>query len=439
MLETIYIVTDLGPGDGGKGAVVHSLSREINASIIIKRGGAQGSHGVRTSSGESFNFSQWGCGTLDGIPTYCSEQMIISPVGLENESDALRRLGIYNPYVLLSVDPQCICATPLHRIASHLEELKLGKNPRGTVGTGVGRACRMSNEFGSEMTIYASELTDRDVVRSKLARQVDYYRNLYAHISTDNGIADDVNLFEENLDLLYDDGFLPYITDVFTHVGEKLRLIDLGEIMKYSGSAVVECSHGILTDAEVGLKPHVSAIRTLPNITETMIRKVSRDVKIVNLGVHRAYEIRHGAGPMPTYDPEFTERMLPGSHKDGNRWQGTVRAGALDLNLLRYAINAGGETHFDGLCLTWFDRVLKSERLWQICTAYQNNPVSNESYTEFLKHADPIIDEFRIKNPISKTELFEFVGNIIGECTGVPLHMLSVGPTEVDKIISKSI
>ena len=49
MLEKIYVVTDLGPGDGGKGGVVHSLSLEFDASVINKRGGAQGSHGVRTS------------------------------------------------------------------------------------------------------------------------------------------------------------------------------------------------------------------------------------------------------------------------------------------------------------------------------------------------------------------------------------------------------
>ena len=124
---------------------MHALSCEIDASVVIKRGGAQGSHGVRTSNGESFNFSQWGCGTLEGVPTFLSEQMVISPVGLENESETLKRLGIYDPFTLLSVDPSCICATPFHRISSQLEELLLGENPRGTIGTGVGQAYRMHN------------------------------------------------------------------------------------------------------------------------------------------------------------------------------------------------------------------------------------------------------------------------------------------------------
>ena len=439
MLENIYIVTDLGPGDGGKGGIVHFLSKEIGASVIIKRGGAQGSHGVRTSFGESFNFSQWGCGTLEGVPTYCSEQMIISPVGLKNESDALKRLGIYDPYTLLSVDPNCICATPLHRISSQLEELILGKNPRGTIGTGVGRAYHMSNELGNDFTIRASELTDRKLVQGKLKKQIDHYRDRYVKISPNDYTLEDSILVSKNLELLRDEEFLPYIVDLFESVGKKIQLKELDEILRLNGSAIVECSHGVLTDAETGLKPHVSAIRTLPQYTCKMLRNYGYFGKVINLAVHRAYGVRHGAGPMPTYDPVFTSKMLPGSHKDENRWQGIVRAGSLDLNLIRHAISVADETPFDGICLTWFDQILKTGRVWSICEGYQNFPSPNESYTEFLQHAKPIISEYRIKNPILKADLFDFVGGILNDRLGVPLSILSVGPTEVDKIFSKTI
>ena len=244
MLEKIYVVTDLGPGDGGKGGVVHALSRNFDASVIIKRGGAQGSHGVRTSYGESFNFSQWGCGTFEGVPTFLSEQMVISPVGLGNESEALKRLGIYDPFTLLSVDPSCICATPFHRISSQLEELLLRNNPRGTIGTGVGQAYRMHNALGKEATIRASELRNREVVRIKLQKQLDYYRERYARISQEDGLPGDAELIAENLDLLYDDGFLPYCLDLFEDVGKKLRLESLSEVLKGDGVAVVEWSSG---------------------------------------------------------------------------------------------------------------------------------------------------------------------------------------------------
>lgn len=430
-MDKIYIVTDLGPGDGGKGGIVHALSSTVDASVIIKRGGAQGSHGVRTSYGEKFNFSQWGCGTLEGVPTYCSPQMIISPVGLENESNELKHHGIYDPFLLMSIHPSCICSTPYHMISSQLEELMLGKKPRGTIGTGVGRSYRMWQQEGDEITIRASDLKYRSAIEHKLKMQMVFYREKYKDVSSDNGIPEDVPLFKENLDLLYDDGLLDYCINLFTEIGRKIELKDFEAILKMKGTAIVECSHGVLTDNEIGLKPHVSAIRTLPIFTENMIRSSGYEGEISHLAVHRAYEIRHGAGPMPTYDPEFTSQMLPGSHKEENRWQGIVRSGPLDTNLMKYALTACKDTKFDGLCLTWFDQI---SGVWKICTHYRDDQI-DESYTNFVMNAKPAISNFALSNLESCEETFKFVDRIVNEYVGIPLKILSIGPTEKDKLI----
>lgn len=434
-MEKVYVITDLGPGDGGKGGIVHALAKKLNASIVIKRGGAQGSHGVCTSDGEKFNFSQWGCGTLDGIPTFLSKQMIISPVGLINESEALKYHGIHDPFKLISADPLCTCATPLHRISSQIEELLRKDNPRGTIGTGVGQAYRMLNLLGDEATIRASELTNRKTIRAKLEKQLQYYREKYADITENSVLPDDKRRLNDNLDLLYDDGYILYCLDTFEEVGKKLHLVSLSEIVNH-GIAIVECSHGVLTDAEMGLKPHVSAIRTLPSFTEKMLREAGCTSQIVNYAVHRAYEVRHGAGPMPTHDPSFTEQMLPDSHKLDNRWQGAIRAGALDLNLIRYALNACYETSFDGICLTWFDQVLANGNEWQICESYNSTQDTNEPYTAFLNRAKPVIESHQL-TLTHEAELFASVKDIVQNALNIPLKILSVGPTELDKIYSE--
>ncbi len=441
-MDKVYVITDFGPGDGGKGGIVHALScaQDDEINLIIKRGGAQGSHGVRTSYKESFNFSQWGCGTLEGIPTFCSEQMIISPVGLRNESEALKRLGITDPFLLLNIDPNCICATPFHKISSQLEELLLGKNPRGTIGTGVGRAYRMLNEQGEQITLRASELQSPAIIRRKLQQQCAYYQAKYKNMSEDLFLSEDIELARENLNLLKDNNYLQYCLDLFVAIGRKLSFMELHKALSQSGTAIVECSHGVLTDAGMGLKPHVSAIRTLPKFTSKMLRSAGYDGRIINFAVHRAYEIRHGAGPMPTYDAEFTKAALPGSHKDTNRWQGTVRTGALDFNLFRYALECCKETPMDGLCLTWFDQIIKNNRTWPICATYKNPALVNEDYVEYLKNqAEPEIKNHFVKDGLSNSKLFDFVANVLQKYTDLPLMMLSIGPTELDKISSKNI
>ncbi len=84
-IKELYTVTDLGPGDGGKGGVVHKISHLKRAHTIIKVGGAQGSHGVTTSRGESFAFSQFGCGTFEGVKTHLTPRFVCSPDGLLNQ------------------------------------------------------------------------------------------------------------------------------------------------------------------------------------------------------------------------------------------------------------------------------------------------------------------------------------------------------------------
>lgn len=440
MLDKIIVVTDLGPGDGGKGSVIHSLASRKDVSLIIKRGGAQGSHGVRTSQGEKFNFSQWGCGTLEGIPTYCSPQMILMPVGLENESNALKYHGIFDPYSMISADPRCVCATPYHKIDSQLSELFREHDPRGTIGTGVGKAYRMYKQLGDAITIRAADLTDRNALLKKIQMQVDYYRSKYDVSCRDDGLPEDAELVAENLDRLYDDGLIQFTVDAFYDVGKKLKLYRIDDIVKeYSGTAIVECSHGVLTDSKDGFQPHVSAIRTLPKFTAQMLKDAGFNGQLINYGVRRAYEIRHGAGPMATYDYEFTQKMLPDSHKEENRWQGIVRAGPLDLCLLYRALTSCVDTDFDGICLTWFDQILSTDRNWRICRDYANPYSPGQSLSNYYRNALPVYEDHLIPYPISKRDLFNLVVEIVKEYVGAPLKMLSIGPTEKDKIYEEDI
>lgn len=420
MTNKVYVITDLGPGDGGKGGVVHCVAKFTRAHTIIKRGGAQGSHGVRNSNGEQFNFSQWGCGTLEGIPTFLSEQMIVSPEGLLNEADALKySCGIHEPFSMLSADENCLCATPFHGIASRLKELSRRDNPRGTIGTGVGEAYRDSTAV-PELSIRIKDLFRSDIDQ-KLASVLDHLRKELRPIIEGEFLVQDQELVDQDVDLLFDDIFLAHVQKRFKEVSRLIRVAKLDDILSKHGVAIVETSHGVLNDSETGFRPNVSAIRTLPSFTNDMLRKAGFKGKIVNIGVFRAYAIRHGAGPLPTSDPKMAELLLPGSHKETNRWQGEVRVGPLDFAQIRHAIRVcGGPSFFDGLAVTWFDQI-KANGEWNICDEYVNDI--------------PVITSVPINKSANNDELYDVCVDIIGNRLGIPVRIVSFGPTELDKIL----
>lgn len=458
-MKKTVVVTDLGPGDGGKGGVVQKVGLMTGAHTIIKRGGFNGSHGVKTARGEEFAFSQLGCGTFDGVKTFISSQMVISPEGLLNEASILRyKFGIHDVFELLTIDPRALVATPYHGIASRLKELSLGKNHRGTVGTGAGDTYRSLEKF-SEQAIRASDLSRTDIL-DRLALVREQKKKELAVIIQGEFLLEDQNEAEREIELLYDDDFLKYAVGKFQEVSKLISVVDPDylrrEILSKDGTIIVENSHGVLTDNCYGFHPHTSAFRTLPNFSKEMLLDAGYDGQILTLGVSRAYQVRHGAGPMPTADIGMLENLLPGSQKGENRYQGKIRVGPLDFVLLRYAIEVcGGPSAFDGLAITWFDQIQKNGK-WRLCNRYED--VSNQDFfnvsggikvyqgpslnqLEYQKNLGqhlfkcrPEIDILDLPVSANRNDLYSFCVETIKEKTGVPVRMVSFGPTECDKV-----
>lgn len=459
MTRKVYVVTDLGSGDGGKGSVVHAVARSQRAHTVIKRGGANGSHGVvSAATSQSYPFGQWGCGTLDGIPTHLSSQMVVSPEGLLNEARELyETTSIADPFALLTVDETALVATPLHGLASHLFELSLGSNSRGTVGTGVGQAYRDALKY-PELALQVKDLLAPDL-RDRLYAVRDCIARYVWPVLEDAEFlwADSADVRYE-LELLADDGFVEYITRRFRQAGKLANIVPhdylATTILPREGVAVIESSHGVLTDNVHGFAPHTSAIRTLPGQARQLLGDAGYTGQIVNLGVTRAYAIRHGAGPLPTGDRALGKHLHPGSESQDNRYQGEVRAGALDGVLLRYAIAVcGGPMAFDGLAVTWFDQI-KRHGEWLLADCYsgdldpaaftprgelrvwQHPTVQQQAkLTTALAEVQPQVTKQMIDQTLSNNALYGVCAEQVQSMTGVPVRMVSMGPTERDKLM----
>lgn len=458
-MKKLYTVTDLGPGDGGKGGVIHKISCMRKAHTILKVGGAQGSHGVSTSAGNQFTFSQFGCGTFEGVRTHLTQQFVASPEGILNEAASLRyRHGIHNIFELLTVDERVVCATPYHGIASRLKELTRRDNPRGTIGTGVGEAHRYSLRY-PELTIRARDLLRTDL-RDRIAAIRNRIRQDIAPLIGGEFLEEDRPAVDFEIERLNDPEFLEYVVRRFREVARQVKIVGReylrDEILARDGVVIVESSHGVLTDHFQGFHPHTSAIRTLPRFTRAILEETGYSGEVVSVGVTRAYQIRHGAGPMPTADEAMARHLLPGSHKEENRYQGKVRVGPLDLVLIRYAITAcGGQSAFDGLAVTWFDQI-QHNGFWWLCDGYLGandltffkpsgelrvkfgDDVAQLAYQEKLgqrlRGCLPELTGQRIAPDASRKELYGLCASVLQEKLGVRVRMVSFGASERDKL-----
>src|SRR5690348_15526550 len=89
------LVQGLAFGDEGKGACVDALTRSFPVDQIIRyNGGCQAAHHVVFPGGPHHCFSQFSAGMLatSTVKTHLSRFMLVEPLSMMKEAEALKRL-----------------------------------------------------------------------------------------------------------------------------------------------------------------------------------------------------------------------------------------------------------------------------------------------------------------------------------------------------------
>lgn len=296
-----YAVVGAFFGDEGKGQTVHNLCKEINANLVVRfSGGHQVGHTVRMKRDVGYiehTFSNFGSGTLLGIPTFWSKFCTVDPTAAKLEYEELKKLGV-TPVVYYS--PECEVVLPYDRVVQITDKTNL---MHGTVGTGF-KKCLDRAKAGYHLTVM--DCLNLNVLRCKvMAIFLNYYGSLEG-----NGLS--VNIDQWCIDT-YDYFQAMNIADTFK-----------------AKDIVFEGSQGILLDQTYGIMPYC----TPSNTTCKNIGKLcARD--IVPVLVTRPYITRHGAGPIPS-SMEVIDVDDPNNQY--NDFQKTMRAVKFDQKLLKHSI-----------------------------------------------------------------------------------------------------
>ncbi|WP_020569082.1 adenylosuccinate synthetase [Neolewinella persica] len=320
---TTKIILGLAFGDEGKGVTTDYLCRQAERPLVVRfSGGHQAGHTVVTPEGQRHVFSNFGAGTLAGAPTFWSRYCTFHPVGYANEREALLELGVRPT---LFVDGLAAVTTPYDLLYNrHLE----ASQKHGSCGLGFGAT--VARQEGPHK-LHVMDLLDDFVLSQKLASVASYY--------------------VEKLGVAYDEAALDLQLESFHEAVAYCR----SNLLCTSGRAffssvaesydtiVFEGSQGLLLDQDFGYFPHVTRAHVSSRNALALVREYALPKPDI-FYVTRAYQTRHGNGPLTNEDlpgPEL--HPTPYETNIFNPWQGAQRRSLLDLNQLRYALRADAQ------------------------------------------------------------------------------------------------
>ncbi|WP_417444108.1 adenylosuccinate synthetase [Joostella sp.] len=368
------IVIDLGFGDAGKGLTTSFLASHRPKETLVIRfsGGHQIGHTVKNEE-LSHTFSNFGSGTLQGIPTYYSEHTTLFPPAILEEGNYLNK---YQPK--LYFNPLAMVTT-IYDIAYNRAIEK--QQHHGSCGLGFGTTIARNKE---DVYFYANDLQFTSIIKQRLNSIRVYYKKLI--LNQPKSVQD---YFEKELKN-YDEA---YYIETCLAIQKFYRLEGLSTLASSYSDFIFEGSQGILLDTQHGFYPHTTWSNTTSKNAIQLIKKhLGNHVEIAIYYVTRCYQTRHGNGPMANTESVTLENN---EHETNvtNEFQGEFRVKALDRELLNYALSCDAIYHEElkttkNLIITCLDQLPEfssTDLLQKIKTNFNTVYGSYSPMSQFIK------------------------------------------------------
>ena len=274
-------------------------------------GGAQAAHTVQID-GKRTVFHHYGSGTAIGAPTFLGKEFIINPILFHKERKTLDT-GSVQCHVESRV------TTPYDMIHNTLLETSRRGNKHGSCGIGINATV----DRHEVVPFHACHLTHPKKVKEILADTYSYYKEL--HKGTELAGLNALDDLRTKADDMFIQDCLQFNNRVDLEYENYLKYNDI----------IFEGAQGLLLDEHHEWFPHVTRARTgLDNVIK-MLADLPHIVEVDVVYVTRSYMTRHGAGPFPTEDTHMSFKDETNVH---NEWQGALRFGILDLDLMLESI-----------------------------------------------------------------------------------------------------
>lgn len=439
-MKEAFIVTDLSFGDAGKGTTVDYLARRARTTAVVRHnGGPQAAHNVITPDGRHHTFSQFSSGSfVPGVETFLSRDMLVNPINMYPEAQHLEDLGLDDIWSRVSVDSLARVITPWHIAVNKVRETARGDARHGSCAQGIGETMADDLEW-PELTLRTGDILS-DTLMKRLNNMRWHKLNQALEINRPQNSKEWLTLMDSDS--------VAETADQYRDWARRVRIVREGYLAKLVSKyeqIVFEGAQGVLLDEWYGFHPHTTWSTTTPQNARNQLAEIDYQGNVKTIGVVRAYTTRHGAGPFPTEEHDLAA-IVPEYHNGTGEYQGSFRYGHFDAVLHRYAQQV---STVDGLVVTGLDRVMDMSD-WQVCDSYKTSdihggffryagekavdvvlgPSQDLEYQEQLGKVLELVEpEYQFPTAKSHIDRAEYIGELLG----LPVGLISYGPTALDK------
>ena len=415
-------------GDEGKGKIVDYLAAKADV-VVRSQGGNNAGHTVVTG-GKAYPLRLMPSGIMyPGTICVVGTGVVIDPKSFLEEMEKLEAQGINAKHLQISTRAQVVF--PYHIRLDEAEEMRKGSRKLGTTKNGIGTCyADKINRIGIRMC----DLMDKEVFAEKLKYNVEQKNMLLEKLYDMEGFDYEQMLIDY---LGYAEKLRPYVKDTNYTVQ---TLVREGKNVLFEGA------QASMLDCDNGTYPFVTSSH--PTAGGACIGAGIGPHMMQNIfGVVKAYSTRVGEGPFPTEQVnEIGDRIRDIAHEFGTVTGRPRRVGWLDARAVRYAAALNS---FDYLAITRLDILDELEEI-KVCVGYEYERKPVKEYPadlKFLSKVTPVYKTYKgWKEKISAIRDYdrlpalckEYLADISKEI-GVPIGIVSVGPSREETIVVKDV
>ncbi|MFR0878090.1 MAG: adenylosuccinate synthase [Dialister invisus] len=415
-------------GDEGKGKIVDYLAAKADV-VVRSQGGNNAGHTVVTG-GKAYPLRLMPSGIMyPGTICVVGTGVVIDPKSFLEEMEKLEAQGINAKHLQISTRAQVVF--PYHIRLDEAEEMRKGSRKLGTTKNGIGPCyADKINRIGIRMC----DLMDKEVFAEKLKYNVEQKNMLLEKLYGMEGFDYEQMLIDY---LGYAEKLRPYVKDTNYTVQ---TLVREGKNVLFEGA------QASMLDCDNGTYPFVTSSH--PTAGGACIGAGIGPHMMQNIfGVVKAYSTRVGEGPFPTEQVnEIGDRIRDIAHEFGTVTGRPRRVGWLDARAVRYAAALNS---FDYLAITRLDILDELEEI-KVCVGYEYEGKLVKEYPadlKFLSKVTPVYKTYKgWKEKISAIRDYdrlpalckEYLADISKEI-GVPIGIVSVGPSREETIVVKDV